>query len=73
MRMKWMMIGVLALTGCASKTDFGKCVGLNGFEEPGLRYEWSARNIVLGIFFFEIIAPPIFVVLDQAKCPVGFK
>lgn len=69
--MKWLIIASVALTGCASKTEFGKCVGINGVEEKKLRYEWSARNIVLAIVFSEMIAPPIYVFLDETKCPVG--
>ena len=60
----------LILSSCTSKTEYGKCVGLNGKENPGLRYEYSAWNIGLGILFFTLILPPVFVVLDELKCPV---
>jgi len=61
------------LAGCASKTQYGRCVGINQTEDPKLEYEYSARNIILGIIFVELIAPPVIVVLNKLKCPVGEK
>ena len=62
---------MLALTGCAENTPYGRCVGVNQQEDPTLVYEYSARNIVIGVVCIELIAPPIFVILDQLKCPVA--
>jgi len=59
------------LTGCASKTEFGDCVGLGDKQKPDLTYKVSVRNLVVGIIFFELIAPPIYVAVDQLYCPVG--
>ncbi len=66
----------LALTvfsACTSSTPHGECIGLNGPEDPKLQYRYSGWNIAMGVIFFELIAPPIVVALDQLKCPVGPK
>lgn len=72
---KAIMIGLLAVmsAGCASQTDFGKCIGINGKEDPTLEYEWSARNIIVGAIFIELLAPPIIVILKECKCPIAKK
>jgi hypothetical protein len=62
---------LLVLLGCTTKTQYGKCTGLNGHEDPKLTYEYSAWNIAVGIFFFGLIVPPVMVALDGLKCPVG--
>ena len=62
---------VLALTGCASRTEFGDCVGINDKQDPRLVYKLSIRNLIVGVVFFQMIAPPIYVVVDQLYCPVG--
>ena len=64
---------MLSASACTSKTEHGRCIGLNGNEDPKLHYEYSASNIAMGILFFSFIAPPIYVALDQLKCPVGTK
>lgn len=64
---------LLLLSGCASSTPYGQCVGINGKEDPKLEYAYSAGNIGVGLIFFELVAPPIYVVLDELKCPVGPK
>lgn len=64
---------LVTLTACTSSTNHGKCIGLNGNEDTKLVYEYNAQNIALGILFFSFIAPPIYVALDQLKCPVGVK
>lgn len=64
---------MLSMSACTSSNQYGKCVGLNGNEDPKLKYEYSALNIAIGILFFGFIAPPIYVALDELKCPVGTK
>lgn len=64
-------VAVALLTGCASKTAFGNCVGLGEKQDPRLEYKVSVRNVIIGIFFVELIVPPIFVLVDQFYCPVG--
>lgn len=59
------------LSGCASRTDYGQCVGLGDKQNPNLYYKVSARNLVVGIVFIELIVPPIIVATDEFYCPVG--
>lgn len=65
------LVVALGITGCKSETSFGKCVGLNGHERSDRVYEYSERNIVVGLVAFELVAPPVVVLLDELKCPVG--
>lgn len=73
--MKKLMIAFLLLmtlvTGCSSSNKYGKCVGLNGKEDPKLQYEYNAWNMALGFIFLETLVVPLVVVLDDLKCPVG--
>lgn len=69
---KWLMLPMLlAATACESERPLGKCVGLNGHEDTTLVYEYSATNIVIGVAFFEMVAPPILVALNELKCPIA--
>lgn len=63
----------LALLGCTTRTEFGPCVGIADDKDPALQYKVSAWNAFLGIFFFSLIAPPVFVLVDSTFCPVGVK
>lgn len=58
------------VTACESQRHGIRCIGLNGKERPGVEYEYSASNIVIGIVTIEMIAPPVIVVLNELKCPV---
>lgn len=62
---------LLALAGCTSSTPYGECIGAFDQERPELVYKPSVRNIVVGILFFELIVPPVVVLVDEIKCPVG--
>jgi len=64
---------MLSMSACTTKNQYGNCIGLNGNEDPKLQYNYNAWNIGIGIFFSSLILPPIFVVLDDLKCPVGTK
>lgn len=57
--------------GCESSTQYGSCVGLNDAKDPTLVYKYSTRNIILGVVFFQLVAPPIIVGLNELECPVG--
>ncbi len=59
------------LGGCTSETEFGKCVGLGEDQRPELIYKVSKWNVFLAVIGFELIAPPIYVVVNQTFCPVG--
>jgi hypothetical protein len=63
----------LVLAGCTNHTDFGPCVGLGDDKNPALEYKVSAWNVAMGVIFIELVAPPIFVVVDETFCPVGKK
>ena len=64
-------LATMILTGCTSSNQFGPCIGAFDEEDPALRYKMETSNFVIGIVFFELIAPPIVVLLDEAKCPIG--
>lgn len=72
--MKYIMLSLLVmLSGCTSSTQYGKCIGNWDDENPKLVYKVSARNIALGIIFFEMVIPPVEVLINGTKCPVGNK
>lgn len=64
---------VVLMMGCASGNKYGKCIGLNGKEKPTLEYEYSTWNVVWGIIGFELLIPPVIVLMNELKCPVGPK
>lgn len=64
---------LVLLAGCTSKTEFGDCIGAFDDKDPHLVYHASAWNIFLAIIGVQFIAPPIFVIADETLCPVGVK
>ena len=72
-KMAAILLTVAILAGCTTRTDYGPCIGLADDKDTGLIYKVSAWNMFLGVFFFALIAPPIFVVVDSTFCPVGKK
>lgn len=64
---------LILLAGCTSKTEFGNCVGAFDEKDPKKIYKLDIGNLVIGAVFFELIAPPIYVIADQTHCPVGNK
>jgi hypothetical protein len=65
------IILTILLAGCASQTEFGPCVGIGDKQDPALVYKISIRNAIIGVIFFQLIAPPFFVLVDEFYCPVG--
>ncbi len=65
------LLSIALLSGCTSKTDFGKCVGLGEKQDPKLEYKVSGWNLFVGIVFIELILPPILVATDELYCPVA--
>ena len=63
----------IVLSGCTSHTEFGPCIGIGEEKNPNLVYKVSAQNLVVGIVFFQLIAPPVIVAIDEFYCPVGVK
>lgn len=82
---KLVLLATLAsLVACESSRDVSvktkdgivptpiKCVGVNGKGKvPGIDYDYSVRNIALGVLFFGFVLPPIKVVLTEIECPIG--
>ncbi len=73
---------VFLMTACKSEvtlpneTEPVSCVGFNTPEserDSTLVYKVSARNLVVGILFAELIVPPVIVALDELWCPVSRK
>jgi hypothetical protein len=62
-----------ALVGCTSSTEYGQCVGAFDEKDPKLTYKVSAVNVAMAVIFFSLVAPPIFVIVDETFCPVGRK
>lgn len=69
------LVMAASVSGCKSETEYGKCVGLGEEyrEDPSLEYRPSIRNIIVGVVFFELVAPPVYVAIDEFYCPVGKK
>lgn len=75
MRKKLIAVAVLGalLTGCASKNEYGDCIGAFDDGEPGMKYKLSIRNTVLAVMFSETIFVPVIVIANETRCPVGPK
>lgn len=71
--MKHLILILILSAACTKRTEYGECIGINGFEKPGLVYKYSAKNIFLALLFAGLIYPPIKVVLDELECPVAEK
>lgn len=61
----------LSLTACEQATAYGPCVGIGDDKDPRLVYKVSTQNLIVGILFFEMIAPPVLIAVDEFYCPVG--
>lgn len=72
-RMLLILAALATLAGCTSHTEFGPCVGAFDEKDPKLVYKISGWNLAMALIFFEIIAPPIIVVVDETFCPIGKK
>jgi len=72
--MKVFLICLLVLmTGCVERTNFGECVGAFDEKDPKKVYKVSTNNVIVGLIFAELIAPPVLVIFNQFHCPVGNK
>lgn len=65
------------LAGCESEREMpdGKveqCIGINDTPKPNIQYKFSAQNIIIGVIFFEMVAPPVIVALNELQCPVDY-
>ena len=68
-----MLIIMLLFISCTSSTQYGTCIGAFDDKDPNKVYKVSAWNIAMGVIFFEMVLPPIFVIIDETLCPVGIK
>ncbi len=60
----------MATSGCELENSRGKCAGLADERVAGVQYDFSVRNAVLGVIFFETIFAPIVWVATATHCPV---
>ena len=68
------LLSLFLLISCTSKNEYGRCIGVSRMhEDKRLDYDLSKRNIILGIIFFELVIPPVYVIVDQTYCPIGRK
>lgn len=67
------VLSAVLLLGCTTHTQYGKCIGLADDKNPALTYKVDAWNVFLGIVFFKTIIVPLYVVIDNAFCPVDKK
>jgi len=73
--MKYLMILITMLTliSCTSKTEFGNCIGAFDDKDPTKIYKASAWNISMAILLTGLVLPPVYVIVDETFCPVGNK
>lgn len=49
-----------------------KCIGITEKgASPGIEYELSTRNTVVGVIFFQTVFTPIIVLAKETYCPVA--
>lgn len=81
-RLALLLAATLAISACESSRTIAtkanpageeiRCVGVTGKgKRAGIEYDYSTRNIIVGVVFFEIIAPPLIVLLKEFECPVA--
>lgn len=63
----------MTLTACTEKTGFGPCIGAFDEKDPKKEYHVSGWNVAMGVIFWELLVPPIVVVINETHCPVGNK
>lgn len=73
-----LMSAALLLTACESERTLsdGKtrpCVGINAVKDSTVVYEYSARNVAVGLIFIELIIPPVKVVFNELECPARLR
>ena len=61
------------LIGCTSNTEFGPCIGAFDDRDQKLIYKVSVWNTFVAIIFIETIIVPVWVVVEEAQCPIARK
>lgn len=69
--MKCLLPLVFVLTSCTASVKGEPCIGISDKEKPGIEYEVSKLNAILGVVFVETVFVPVNVVLYNWKCPKG--
>jgi len=68
---------VMAFTACTTSVEIGgrdvPCLGIGEDADPRYRYDVDAWNVAGGIIFFGLIVPPVIVLADGWRCPVGMR
>lgn len=70
---RYAAILALFLLGCETSRPEGRCIGAFEEKEPGMKYEYSTQNIVVGAILVETIIVPAIVVLKEIQCPLPRK
>ena len=68
-----LIVMLVLLSGCIEETKYGRCIGAFDDRDPTLIYEMSVWNVAMGIIFFEMIIPPIYVVSSATMCPEAVR
>lgn len=68
-----LILSLVLLSACTSKTDFGPCIGVTDDKNPKLDYKVSTWNVIVGVTFFELVAPPLVILFTEIQCPIGPK
>ena len=65
---------VLMAQGCTSETEVDgvtvPCIGAFDDGDPRYVYSTNGWNVAMAVVFFELIAPPIVVIVSGSKCAV---
>lgn len=70
----FLLVFVLTHSGCNDTGYKGHaCIGWDDKENPNLEYDTDLWNITVGILLFGTVIVPVWVALDEAKCPIGPK
>lgn len=74
--MKLATFAILAaslLAGCESSRHGLPCVGIveSDRKVPGVQYEVSTTNVVVGVLFSGSVLVPAIVLLKEFECPMG--
>lgn len=74
-------LALLLTTACESSREIPtrqapqgeevKCIGVVGTKRPGIEYELSTRNTVVGVIFFQTVFTPVVVLAKETFCPVA--
>lgn len=74
-----LMLCLMLVTACRGDATLAdgktyECVGVKSQrkKDKNVIYEYSTRNIVVGVIFIETVVVPVVTVLEYLECPVGY-